>query len=65
MKNRLNLLGEEKVDNDYFRSEEFQSLLFLLIEKLHTTHDAEKLRMFGNALGNAANVDFKSDDKEQ
>jgi len=65
MRSRLNLLGEEKVDRDYFHSAEFQSLLFLLIDKLHTTHDAERLRMFGNALGNAANVDFKSDDKEQ
>jgi hypothetical protein len=65
LKDRLHSLGEEKVDREYFHSEEFQSLLYLLLEKLHTTHDKEKLRMFGNALGNSGNIDFRADDKEQ
>ena len=65
MTSRLRQLGDEKVDREYFQSEAFQSLLFLLVERLHTTHDAERLRMFGNALANSGSVDFKSDDKEQ
>jgi hypothetical protein len=64
MKDRLSLLSEEKVDRTYFHSEEFQSLFYLLAERLHTTHDAEKLKMFGNALGNAGAKEFETDDKE-
>ena len=52
-------------DNRYYESEEFQSLLGLVIEKLHTTHDYEKLRMFGNALANSGSSEFQSDDKEE
>jgi hypothetical protein len=65
MKNRLDQLGEEKIDQEYFRSEEFQTLLFLLIEKLHTTHDKERLAMFGDALANSSSRSFQVDDKEQ
>jgi hypothetical protein len=65
MKDCLDRLGEEKLDREFFDSEEFQSLLFLLIEKLQTTHDADKLKIFANALANSGNVDFKADDKEQ
>ena len=39
-------------------------MLFLLLERLHATHDAAKLKMFGSALGNSANPDFRTDDKE-
>jgi len=65
LKDRLDSLGEEKVDRAYFHSEEFQSVLYLLLERLHTTHDKEKLRMFGNALGNSGVIEFKADDKEE
>ncbi len=64
LKQRLDSVDEEKVDREYFHSEEFQTLLYLLLERLHTTHDKEKLKMFGNALGNAGVIDFKADDKE-
>jgi len=37
LKNRLHELGDEKIDRKFFRSEEFQTLLFLLLERLHTT----------------------------
>jgi hypothetical protein len=65
IKSRLDNLGEEKVDQGFFHSEEFQTLLFLLLEKLHTTHEKERLRMFGNALANSGRRDFQADDKEQ
>jgi hypothetical protein len=64
VKSRLHELGEEKIDRQFFNSEEFQTLLFLIIERLHTTGDAEKLRIFGSALGNSGSPSFKSDDKE-
>jgi hypothetical protein len=64
VKNRLHELGEEKIDRQFFKSEEFQTLLFLIIERLHTTGDAEKLRMFGSALANSGSPSFKNDDKE-
>jgi hypothetical protein len=65
VKSRLDSLSEEKIDQEFFSSEEFQSLLFLLLEKLHTTHDKERLRMFGSALANSGRHEFKEDDKEQ
>jgi hypothetical protein len=65
IKNRLHELGDEKIDREFFRSEEFQTLLFLLLERLHTTHDRDKLRMFGKALANASSTEFTADDKEE
>lgn len=65
MINRVAELGEEKLDPEFFRSEEFQSLLFLALERLHTTRDAEKLRTLGYALANSGSFDFKNDDKEE
>jgi hypothetical protein len=65
MKNRLSQLSDEKIDREFFRSEEFQTLLFLVLERLHTTHDADKLRMFGRAIANASSTDFTADNKEE
>jgi hypothetical protein len=64
LKNRLQELGKEKIDRGFFKSEEFQTLLFLVIERLHTTHDRTKLAMCGIALANSANTDFKEDHRE-
>lgn len=64
VKKRLDSVGDEKIDREFFKSQEFQTLLFLLLERLHTTHDSEKLKMFGNALANSGNVDFKDDARE-
>ena len=56
---------EDKIpDQSYYESEEFQTLLGLVIERLHTTRDEEKLKMFGNALANSGNSDFKADHRE-
>ncbi|MGP0074943.1 MAG: hypothetical protein ACLPWF_23785 [Bryobacteraceae bacterium] len=52
-------------DTGYYRSEEFQTLIGLILERLHTTHDREKLKMFGHALANSGCSDFRDDDKEQ
>ena len=64
MKERLDAVTDDKVDKEYFHSEEFQTLFYLLLERLHTTHDKKKLRLFGIALGNAGLIEFKTPDKE-
>ena len=45
-------------DMRYYESEEFHSLLGLLMERLNTTHDDTKLRMFGDALANSGSEGF-------
>jgi hypothetical protein len=57
---------EKKIpDERYYSSEGFQTLIGLIIERLHTTHDREKLRMFGRALANSGSDEFQADDREQ
>jgi hypothetical protein len=51
-------------DKKYYESEEFQSLLILILEKIHTTTDDEKLRSFGSALANSGSSEFQQEDKE-
>jgi hypothetical protein len=56
---------ESKIpDQRYYNSEEFQTLIGLIIERLHTTHDREKLKIFGDALANSGSREFQSDDRE-
>jgi hypothetical protein len=49
--NRLRELGEENINREWFKSEEFQTLLFEALRQLHVTHDREKIEMLGVALG--------------
>jgi hypothetical protein len=39
---RFDSIGDKKIDREFFKSEEFQIMLFLLLERLHTTHDRER-----------------------
>jgi len=52
-------------DMTYYESEEFHALLTLILERLHATHQKEKLKMFGDALANSGSSDFQVDDIEQ
>jgi hypothetical protein len=52
-------------DRAYYKSDEFRSLMVLILEKLHSTHQQEKLKMFGDALANSGSSDFREDDREQ
>jgi len=52
-------------DKSYYESEEFQSLLMLVLEKLHATHQEEKLKTLGEALANSGTSEFVKEDKEQ
>jgi hypothetical protein len=57
---------EDKIpDMRYYESEEFHSLLSLVMERLNTTHDEEKLRIFGDALANSGSAVFVNDDREE
>jgi hypothetical protein len=58
-------IAEKIPDKSYYESEEFQTLIGLIIERLHTTHDGNKLCMFGDALANCGSSEFQSDDKEE
>ncbi len=41
-------------DKTFYESEEFQTLFALVLERIHSTHEQEKLRQFGDALANSA-----------
>lgn len=56
---------EENIpDQSYYQSEEFHALLTLILEKLHSTYQQEKLKTFGEALANSGTKEFIADDKE-
>ena len=50
VKERLEVIEEEKIDKSFFQTEEFMTLFALTIEQLQTTHDREKLLMLANGL---------------
>jgi len=52
-------VGEDKVDREWFRSEEFQTLLYEAFNQLNVTHDREKIEMLGVALANSGATRFK------
>jgi hypothetical protein len=64
LENQLQLIEHKIHDKNYYESDEFQTLLVLIIEKLQSTHQKEKLRIFGESLANCGHIDFVADDKE-
>lgn len=62
--NRIREVGEDKVDREWFRSEEFQTLLFEAFRQLNVTHDRAKLEMLGVALANSGAVGFKDEERK-
>ncbi len=58
-------IGEEKVDREFFRSEEFQTLLFEAFRQLNVTHDRETIEMLGVALANSGAPGFKDDESKE
>jgi hypothetical protein len=61
---RIREVGEEKVDREWFRSEEFQTLLYGAFQQLLVTHDREKIEMLGIALANSGAPGFKEEDRK-
>ena len=64
LKAHLEEIRDSIPDENYYGSEEFQTLLALAYEQLLTTHDREKLRMLAAALANSGSAPFQADDKE-
>lgn len=62
---RLTELGEDKIDKEWFQSEEFQGLLHDALQQLQATSDKDKVRALGHALGNSGSTEFKGDDRKQ
>jgi hypothetical protein len=63
--NRIREIGEQNVDREWFRSEEFQTLLFEALRQLHVTHDREKIEMLGAALANSGAPSFKDEERKR
>jgi hypothetical protein len=64
-KERLESVAEEKVDKEFFESDEFVTLLILALEQIQTTHDREKLRMLATGLANAGLADFNQESRKE
>jgi hypothetical protein len=62
--NRLRDLGEEKIDREWFTSEQFQTLLFEALRQLQVTHDSAKLKMLGVGLANSGAEGFKEEERK-
>jgi hypothetical protein len=58
-------VGEQKVDREWFRSEEFQTLLYEAFSQLNVTHDREKIEMLGVALANSGSPRFKEEERKE
>lgn len=61
---KIREVGEEKVDRGWFRSEEFQTLLYEAFSQLNVTHDREKIEMLGVALANSGAPGFKEEERK-
>jgi hypothetical protein len=52
-------------DRAYYSSDEFTTLMHLVLERIHSTHQKDKLSAFGRALGNSGRREFERADREQ
>lgn len=62
---RIEELGEEKINREWFRSEQFQTLLYEAISQLNTTHDRSKIEMLGTALANSGTYEMTDDSRKE
>jgi len=65
MKNQIEEMDKEKIDATYFESEECQTLVFLAMEQLRTTHDKKKIRMLATGLSNSGSTNFASEARKE
>lgn len=65
LKERLDQIRDDIPDDEYYASEEFQTILALTYQEILTTHDREKLRLLATALANSGREKFREEDKEQ
>jgi hypothetical protein len=57
-------IGENKIDQEWFRGEEFQTLLFEALHQLHITHHRDKIKMLGVGLANSGAPGFKEEERK-
>ena len=65
MSRQIRYLGKKKIDRDWFRGGEFQTLLFEALHQLHGTEDKDKIEMLGKALANSGASEFKEESRKQ
>jgi hypothetical protein len=65
VKERLEQVEESKIDRAFFESEEFQTLLTLVLEQLQSSHDKAKMRMLSAALVNSGMKEFSVESRKE
>lgn len=65
VKLQLEEVDEKQIDQDYFLTEEFQTLLALVLQEIQTTHDKTKLRMLAAALSNSSQTKFQTEMRKE
>jgi hypothetical protein len=65
VRERVERLDKDKIDKTFFESDEFLTIIILVIEQLQTTHDKQKLEMLANAITNSGTTDFSSDTRKE
>lgn len=65
VKERVERMDEAKIDKEFFKSDEFMTLLFLALDQIQTTHDKEKLGMLANAITNSGVFEFSTDSRKE
>lgn len=63
--NDLRSVEEEKVDKQFFKTEEFQTIIFILTQQLQTTHDKAKLKALSDGLARGCLREFSSDSRKE
>ena len=61
----LRAVEEEKIDKGFFETDEFQTLLFLALQQLQTTYDAEKLKALADGLAKGALREFSAESRKE
>jgi hypothetical protein len=62
---RLREVDETRVNKDWYKSEEFQTMLFEATRQATATADRQKIAMLGNALANGGITDFGPEERKE
>jgi hypothetical protein len=65
VKSQLDEMDESQIQKEYFMTEEFQTLLTLVLQEIQTTHDRAKLRMLASALTNSGQTRFHGETRKE
>lgn len=65
VKSRLDEAKEATIEKEYFLTEEFQTLLTLVLQEIQTTHDRAKLQMLASALSNSCQTKFQFETRKE